>query len=216
MSAYISTDLNMIKELDPQRHELALQMAEFLEKGGTIEVLQGPSFKPQPVRHEPLAAAKVKQPKPAAPVIADAPYMDKITQREIGREDRAEQRAIERAELIERLRGAAVTMTYAQAVLRLGMSRRNLQKLAVENGFKFKREVPSRRQAYLRGPDSEDRHAKDAERIKAFKEIGLSRNQAALQLGVTFRTFNLLLDKFAIDYPKRKAGPHPAFFAKQQ
>lgn len=39
MSAYISTDLNMVKALDPDRHALALQMEAFLNKGGTIEVL---------------------------------------------------------------------------------------------------------------------------------------------------------------------------------
>lgn len=39
MSAYISTDLNMVKELDPQRHELALLQEAYLNKGGTIEVL---------------------------------------------------------------------------------------------------------------------------------------------------------------------------------
>ena len=39
MSAYISTDLNMVKALDPERHELALKMEAFLNKGGAIEVL---------------------------------------------------------------------------------------------------------------------------------------------------------------------------------
>jgi hypothetical protein len=213
MHAYISTDLNMVKELDPQRHELALQMEDFLENGGTIEVLQGPSFVPPPVRHDPPPTVKART---VNRVVADAPYMDKITQREIEREERTARRAQEKADLIDRVRSLAQTMTYAQAVECTGMSRRALQKIAVENDFKFKSALPNSRQSYLRGAANEAKHAKDAERIKAFKEIGLSRNQAAAQLGVTFRTFNLLLDKFAIDYPKRKAGPHPAFFAKQQ
>jgi predicted DNA-binding protein (UPF0251 family) len=213
MNAYISTDLNMVKELDPQRHELALKMEAFLEKGGTIEVLRGPSFVPPPVRHEPPPTVKAK---PVKRVVADSPHMDKITQREIEREERTAQRAKEKTDLVDRIRHIAETMTYAQAVECTGMSRRALQKLAVENEFKFKSAITHSRRSYLRGAANEAKHAKDAERIKAFKEIGLSRNQAALQLGVTFRTFNLLLDKFAIDYPKRKAGPHPAFFAKQQ
>lgn len=39
MNAYISSDINMVKELDPARSEIALQMEAFLEKGGTIQVL---------------------------------------------------------------------------------------------------------------------------------------------------------------------------------
>lgn len=39
MNAYISSDLNMVRELDPARSEIALKMQAFLEKGGTIQVL---------------------------------------------------------------------------------------------------------------------------------------------------------------------------------
>jgi len=213
MISYISNDLNMVKELDPQRHELALQMEAFLEKGGTIEVLQGPSFVPPPVRHDPPPTVKAK---PVNRAIPETAYIDKITQRDIDREERNAQRAKDKAELMERIRKLAETMTYAQAVEATGMPRRSLERIAVEGGFKFKPAIVNSRQPHLRGAASEEKHAKDAERIKAFKEIGLSRNQAINQLGVTFKTFNMLLAKFNIDYPKRRAGPNPAFFAKQQ
>lgn len=39
MNAYISSDLNMVRELDPKRHELALLQAQWLEHGGTIQVV---------------------------------------------------------------------------------------------------------------------------------------------------------------------------------
>lgn len=39
MNAYISSDINMVKELDPARSEIALKMDAFLEKGGAIQVL---------------------------------------------------------------------------------------------------------------------------------------------------------------------------------
>lgn len=212
MSAYISTDLNMVRELDPQRHELALLQEAFLEKGGTIEVLRGPSFIPPPVRHEPPPTVKAK---PAARLPEKSNWLDKMAMRDIEREERAMQRAKERIDLIEHIRTLAATMTYAQAVLRLGMSRRNLQKIAVENGFKFQPAVTNTRHPQLRGAANEAKHAADAERIKAFKEIGLSRNQAMIQLGVTFKTFTMLLTKFNIDYPKAIRGPHPAFFPKE-
>lgn len=211
MNAYVSTELSMIQMLDPQRHELALLQEAFLNKGGTIEVLQGPSFVPPPVRHEPPPTRKAK---PVSREPEKQNWLDKMAMRDIEREERATQRAKERIELIEQIRILAQTMTYAQAVLRLGMSRRNLQKIAVENDFKFQPAVSNSRRPNLRGAASEAKHAKDAERIKAFKEIGLSRNQAMLQLGVTFKTFNMLLSKFDIDYPKATKGPHPAFFPK--
>lgn len=213
MSAYISTDLNMVKELDPQRHELALQMAEFLEKGGTIEVLQGPSFMPPPIRHDPPPKAKAKL---APKVVSDSPYMDKITQREIEREERVTAAAEARKKLTMQVAKLAETMSYAQVMERTGLSRRMLYVMANEHGFKYQ---PANYRASgndNRGVIDEAYDTRTAERIKAFKEIGLSRTQAMGQCGVTFSTFNRILIKFAIDYPKRKAGPHPAFFAKQQ
>lgn len=213
MNAYISNDLNMVKELDPQRHELALQMEAFLSKGGTIEVLQGPSFVPPPARHEP---PRRKKPKPVVRKTVESTYIDKLTQRDIDREERNAQRAKDKADQMQRIRTMAETMTYAQAVEQTGMTRRSLQRMAVEGGFKFRPAINNGHNNI--GPrritDAEDE--KRAERIKAFMEIGLSRNQAMSQIGVTFKTFARILAKFGIDYPKRISGPHPAFFAKQQ
>lgn len=39
MNAYVSPELSMIQMLDPKRHELALQVEEYLSRKGTIEVL---------------------------------------------------------------------------------------------------------------------------------------------------------------------------------
>jgi hypothetical protein len=205
----ISTELSMIQMLDPQRHELSLLQEAFLSKGGTIAVLPSPSFAPPPPRHEP-PPRKVK---PKAKVQPETSvWLDKMAQRDIEREERAEQRAKDRVELIQRVRTLAETMTYAQAILRLGMSRRSLQKIAAENGFTFQPAINNRRP---RRPSEAD-DIKRAERIRAFKEIGLSRYQAMSQLGVTFKTFNYLLDKFGIDYPKVRKGPEPACFDKKK
>lgn len=211
MNAYISSDLNMVRELDPKRHELALLQAQWLEKGGTIEVLAGPSFKPAPVRYEPPPTPKAARPvhKPAA---TDTQYMDKITQRDIEREERVAQRAKEKAERIERIRKLSETMTYAQAVDQTGLTKRQLQRLAIENGFYFQGAENGKNPRKARLTD--EQAAKYAERLKSFKEVGLTRNQAMSQLGVTFKTFNSLLDRFGIDYPKATKGPHPAFFPK--
>ncbi|MCU1758758.1 hypothetical protein NTD84_03355 [Pseudomonas sp. 14P_8.1_Bac3] len=211
MNAYVSTELSMIQMLDPQRHELALLQEAFLNKGGTIEVLQGPSFVPPPVRHEP--------PRKISPVRAKAPEpaprkLDKITLRELEREERAAARARERIEMVARIRKLAETMTYSQAVEATGFCLRTLQKIAVDAGFKFQPAANNTSHNLKRHIPDEAKDANDAERIKAFMEIGLSRHQAMQQAGVGFKTFVRILDKFDINYPKRRAGPHPAFFSK--
>lgn len=211
MTSYISSDLNMVRELDPKRHELALLQAQWLEKGGTIAVLEGPTFAPPPKRYEPPPSKKV--PKPASkPAATDTPYMDKITRRDIEREERIEQRARDKERLVDRIRKLAETMTYAQAVEKTGMSRRTLQRIAAEERIQF---VPAPNGSNPRKARISDAQAeKYAERIRSFKEVGLTRNQAMNQLGVTFRTFNALLDRFGIDYPKSSRGPQPAFFPR--
>jgi len=211
---YISNDLNMVKALDPDRHALALQMSEFLEKGGTIEVLQGPSFVPPPVRHEPPPTKKAK-PAPVKPVSA-LPTSTKMTLREIEQEERAAIAAKARAELVEQVKKLAETMSYAQTMDRTGLSRKILYTMAKDHGFSFQPAGYRNGWSANRGVIDEALDAKLAERIKAFLEIGLSRNQAQGQCGITFKTFVRILNKFNIDYPKRRAGPHPAFFAKQQ
>jgi hypothetical protein len=212
MNAYISNDLNMVKELDPMRHELALLQAEWIGKGGTIEVLAGPSFKPPPERYEPPPSAKVVKPA-QRPAATDTPYMDKITRRDIEREERIAQRAKNKAEHIERIRKLSETMTYAQAVEQTGLTKRQLQRLAIENGFYFRGAENGKNPRKARLTD--EQAAKYAERLKSFKEVGLTRSQAMNQLGVTFKTFNSLLDRFGIDYPKSTRGPQPAFFPKK-
>lgn len=214
MNAYISTDLNMVKELDPQRHALALQMEAFLNKGGTIEVLRGPTFVPPPVRHEPPTTKKVAKPALAKPV-AILPSPTKMTLREIEREERSAIAVKARAELVEHVKTLAETMSYAQVMDRTGLSRKILYTMAKAHGFSYQPAEYRNGWSANRGVADEEHDAKLAERIKAFKEIGLSRNQAQGQCGITFKTFVRILNKFNIDYPKRRAGPHPAFFAKQ-
>lgn len=213
MNAYISTDLNMVKELDPQRHELALKMEAFLNKGGAIEVLRGPSFVPPPVRHEPPPTVRAK-PIEAKPEVVT--QLTKMTMRELEREERAAIAVKARAELVEHVKTLAETMSYAQVMDRTGLSRKILYTMAKAHGFSYQPAEYRNGWSANRGVADEAHDAKLAERIKAFLEIGLSRNQAQGQCGITFKTFVRILNKFNIDYPKRRAGPHPAFFAKQQ
>jgi len=213
MNAYISNDLNMVKALDPDRHALALKMEAFLSKGGTIEVLQGPSFIPPPVRHEPpprVVVIKDTTPKPPT-----AAAIRQKTRRQLERDERANAKAVIRAQQTDRARKLAATMTYAQAHEATGISRKLLATLAKEGGFSFQPASHIGLQNLRPTMTDDARDEEDAERIKALAKEGLSRTRAMSQIGMNFTRFNRLLAKFNIDYPKRRAGPHPAFFAKQ-
>jgi len=215
MNAYVSTELSTIQMLDPQRHELALLQETFLNKGGTIEVLQGPSFVPPPVRHEPPPSVKVVKAAPEPKPITPAAIRQK-TKRQRERDERLVIKVAERERMTARARKMAETMTYAEAAEASGLSRKLLSTLANEGGFSFKPSAHIGLQNLRSKTIDEAQDAKDCERIKAFAEIGLSRTQAMNQMGIRFERFNRLLIKFEIYYPKLRKGPHPAFFAKQQ
>ncbi|EXF95762.1 hypothetical protein HK44_020355 [Pseudomonas fluorescens HK44] len=199
----------MIQMLDPQRHELALLQEAFLNKGGTIEVLQGPNFIPPPIRHEPPPRKKVKPVQKAV----EPKWLDKLAQRDIEREERAAMREQAKAEQVEHIRCLAETMTYAQAVLCTGIPLRELNRIAKKGDFKFQ---PAHTRANKGGKIVDDeRDAKNAEMIKEFKALGFSRNKARESIQSTAKNFERLLAKFDIDYPKASSGPQPAFFAKE-
>lgn len=209
----ISNLINDVAHHRREANEIAMQREEFLRKGGTIQVLEGPSFKPK-VRFEPPPS--VKAPKPVAAKCEDAPVsVDKMTLRDIERKERQAIRARDRAELVERVKNLAETMSYSEVSQRTGLSRKILYTMATQHNFKFKPAEYRNGADKKRGRADEKYDANTAERINTFKEIGLTRNQAIDQLGVTFKTFNRILAKFDIDYPKATKGPHPAFFPKQ-
>ncbi|KTC27969.1 hypothetical protein AO239_12200 [Pseudomonas sp. ICMP 19500] len=206
----ISILQNEVERLRPASNELAMDIEAFLNSGGTIQVLEVPPEKPR-VRYEPPPSMK----KPAqAKAIPKPLFVDKMTLREKERAERQAMASKERAALVESIKALAKTMNYAEVIERTGLSRKKLYLMASRHGFSFK---PAE---YRNGADKrrgliDDAHdVKTAERIKAFKEIGLSRTQAVGRMGITYTTFNRILDKFGIDYPKRTKGPAPAFFAK--
>jgi len=195
MGAYVSTELNMVKENAARSYEIAMLERDFLRKGGVIEVLQGPSFVPPPARHEPPPRRKAA--KPLTPkAVAEPEKVTKMTLREIEREERAEIAERARAELVEQVKKLAETMNYSQAILRTGLSRKTLFSMAKEHGFKFQ---PA---GYTRGGVDGANDADLAKRIKAFMKAGLTRSKAMENSGLTFKPFLRILARFNIDYPK--------------
>lgn len=165
MNAYISTDLNMVKALDPERHRIELAREEFLNKGGTIKVLEGPSFIPSPVRHEPTPRIIVV--KEATPKPPTASAIRQKTRRQQERDERAVEKVDERNRQTDRARKLAATMSYAQASEVTGLSRKLLTTLAKEGGFSFQSSAHLGTQNLRGGPIDDEQDAKDAERIEA-------------------------------------------------
>lgn len=213
MPAYVSCELSCIQMLDPKRHEIALKVEAFLRGGGEIEIGESPRFDPHPPRHEPPPSKKATKPKPVKEK-AISNWLDRLAQRDIEREERAAQRNKDEKAQIEHIRELAKTLCCSDAVLRTGLTARTLLRLSKKGDFKFQPAAPQKRLAPL--AINEERDAKNAERIKAFKELGLTMNQAREGIGATYRAFTRLLEKFDIDYPKAHSGPAPAFFPKNK
>jgi len=135
-----------------------------------------------------------------------------MERQDIERAERAAMREQEKADQVEYIRRLALTLTYAQTVLRTGIPLRELRRISQKGGFKFK---PAVNPGNTGGQSiDEARDARYAEAIKDLKARGFSRNQARESIQTPYKNFERLLAKFNIDYPKRRAGPHPAFFAK--
>lgn len=165
------------------------------------------------VRYEPPPTMKKPKPVQAKPEPKPV-FVDKMTLREKERAERQAMATKERAELVESIKALAKTMTYAEVIERTGLSRKKLYLMATRHGFTFKPAEYRNGADKRRGLIDDVHDIKTAERIKAFKEIGLSRTQAVGSIGITYKTFNRILVKFGIDYPKRTKGPAPAFSEK--
>lgn len=227
MNAYISSDINMVKELDPKRHELALLQADWLEKGGTIEVipLGRTLFSPIPLNSETIPPSSGPKKNPSAVKIQKSA-------KGIEEEER----------LAEKLR-AYYDRGVVAASKDLHISTRRANYIAAQYGVKFASRssdaarqedqafVPKIKELILRGLTQEQmcdelnmsrttlrricsnngiksrgkvNHQKDmalVERIKAIREIGCTRAVCARRLEINPKVLLRLIAEYEIDYP---------------
>lgn len=209
----ISILQNEVERLRGAAVEIARDVEAFLNSGGTIKVLEGPSFKPR-VRYEPPPRPKIA--KAIIQELASEPepmsFLDKMAQRDIERDELNALRDKAKDEEMEYIRGLAQTLTYTRAILRTGMHLRSLQRFAKKGGFKFQ-PSDTRGNKDLRFVD-EERDARNAALIREFIARGFTKNQACESIQSNRKNFERLLAKFDIDYPTSNKGPAPAFFAK--
>ena len=192
----ISILRNEVERLRPAHDELAAQMAEFLAAGGEIEEIKPPPppkpvvYVPQePPAPKPFARRRVEAtPLPIEPIDA---------------------RADRRAKQAEQAKALAATHTQTEACFALGMTSKTIKSLAKEFGFTFKRSTHGGYNGPERKKEISERDAKFAERIKVFKELGVSRRVVCGKLAISNRTLERILGEYCIDYPKSTRGQRP-------
>lgn len=170
--------------------QLEAAKAAFFASGGRVIELVSFQYKPLPPRHE---TEKKQSPE------AFAAQLDKEQEQEESRKA-----------LLDRVRLLARTMTYDEAVTETGMSRSTLFRISREGGFLFRRSQRERMEAHTREQqrmqeraERQEREAKLCERITAMRDVGLSRNEVARQLDLSYGGLGLVIDRNNIDFPKR-------------
>lgn len=190
----ISILRNEVERLRPAHDELAEQMAAFLAAGGEIEVAAPTGYKPKPITYsnqmppapKPFVRRKVEvAPLPLAPL-----------------DVRAEKRKAQ----AERVKTMASTLTQTEVSAATGMTPRTLRELAKDFGFSFKRASHGGHYGEKWKAETKVRDANYAERIKAFKELGISRRMVCGKLAISNRTLERILGEYGIDYPKARKG----------
>lgn len=163
-----------------QSIDLEAAKAAFFASGGQLIVLEGFTYRPLPQR---------KHPEPAPKKRRGPPPVQHGTRQE---------KAQARADMVAKM---AETMTCREAAQELKVSQSSLWDVAKRYGFAF---VSGNRGKHIEKPDVEARDAKLADRIRALRDAGLSRNSATLKLEIGHTTMSRIIKKFGIDFPLKK------------
>jgi len=175
----ISLDLNLVRVKDAQRAELAQQVAQFLA-GNAIQ-------------EAPLAADT------ARPLhFVDSPAQVKErTQRQM-------EAQAKNLELATKARTLAETMTIREVGTEMGMTRYELRGLAKRHRITFQPAQMSSITQHAHASPEED--ARDAERLRAYAQCGVSINHASCHSGIGRWRSKRLAKDFNITFlPRGKA-----------
>lgn len=190
----ISILQNEVERRRPFHDELAEQMAEFMARGGKIEVGPPSGYKPKEITYSnqmpPAPKPLVRRRVEAAPL--PPPPLNPRTEN--------------RMRNVERAIALASTHTQSEALVVLGISRRTLCSMAQEHGIKFKKPTRGGANGAERSEQLEARDAKYAERIRAFLELGITRRQCRGRLAISNKAFERIIGAHGIDYPKARQG----------
>lgn len=190
----ISNHLSLVEALRPKSNELADQIAEFVAAGGKIDVVEPPP-PPKPAVYVPQ---EPPAPKPFVRRRAEPVVPPPSTPLEIQQEQRRKR--------VEWVMELAPDHTQSEVIDITGIGRRTLLSMSKEFDFKFKRSAHGGHNSPERKKALAERDAVMVERIKAYKELGISRRRVCVKLHITSGTLKRILEKYSIDYPMSAAG----------
>ena len=190
----ISILQNEVERLRPVSNELAAQVAEFVAAGGEIEEAPPYNYKPKPITYS------NKMPPAPKPFVRRRVEADPLPL------DKNDIRTQARIKLTEQIRQLGVTHTQTEVAAALGVSRRLIYNHAERYDITFKAPTRGGARNLVHNAVDEERDAKFAERIKAFKELGISRRQCCGKLAIGNKAFERIIAAHGIDYPKARQG----------
>lgn len=182
----ISLEISMVQYNSLQSAILNAQVDEFLRHGGVIESAPPLECKPRPVAKYIEAPQKVARPK---------------EEKKLGRPPRSHPQ-----ELIDRIVVMAETMTCVQVAEEVRLSTNQLHCIAYRHGFRFLAGMHGRpRDPQPKAPSKLVDESQDlicAERIRAYRDLGICRHQTIKRMGIGTGKFYRLIAKYEIDFPK--------------
>jgi hypothetical protein len=200
----ISNELSTIQNNRSESARLAAAMDEFLSRGGQVIELQPTGNAPRPLWQ--IAASvlpvnpapvKVRNRKESMQRLRIAPDIEQAKARAAKREITDE---------VRKVMELAKTMTQAQASQETGIHRSQLRKMRQMHQFEFVPPANMGLENLIPNRSDPVADARNVERIKAMRDIGVSRTQAARQMGVSTTLIRRLIKDHEIDYPLARPG----------
>lgn len=202
----ISLELSMVQHNQAESARLAAAMDEFISRGGQVSQVAGPIPAPRPYGYR------------AAPAPVDSPDRKPLPARRSKKETMQSLRIapdIEEAQAkvvtqkrppadLDRVRELAKTMSQRDVAGLTGISRKQLYSMARAYGFEFQAAANGGVANLVHNQSDPVEDAKNVERIKAMRDIGVSRSQAARHMGISTCYLRRLIRDYAIDYPVTK------------
>jgi hypothetical protein len=187
----ISMELSTVQQNTARSADLAQATAAFLATGGSIRTLEGPVFRPKP------------EAKPYGRQTAPLPKLKPKRAKTQVRRASSLRTEVNDA-LLQQIRDLAPVSSKMKVERETGISRYLLNRLAKEHGFEFKKHDPN---PNLRPPTIDPvADALNVLRVKALRDQGLARKQAAAAMGVSHNLVARLIRDYAIDFPTRQPG----------
>ncbi|MEG0967163.1 MAG: hypothetical protein RSG92_17510 [Pseudomonas sp.] len=156
--------------------DLNASIDSFFASGRQPKQLPGPTFEPRPIR--PIAADALAEPGQTTPKPGISAELNLI-------------------------RNMAKTMSFSEAVEASGITRARLIQLSKAHLIRFQVSSTERRKRVAAKQQRETQKAAHCEQIRALAGTGVTRNQVAQQLGISYGHLVRLLTDHDIDFPGR-------------